>query len=95
MSRHGFGKGEYKYFAYPLPETIQYLRTNFYRTLAPIANRWNEAMRVETRYPETHSEFLQRCHSAGQTRATASFSLCTVVPFRGRAASTEQIFDTA
>jgi uncharacterized protein len=70
MSRHGFGRGEYKYFAYPLPEPIASLRPELYARLAPIANRWNERMRIDMRYPETHAEFLALCHAAGQTRPT-------------------------
>lgn len=70
MSRHGFGKGEYKYFAYPLPPLIKQLRTAAYPHLAPIANRWNEAMRIEVRYPEAHADFMERCHQAGQSRPT-------------------------
>jgi hypothetical protein len=70
MARHGFGRGEYKYFAYPLPEPILSLRTAFYPALAEIANRWNEAMGIETRYPRQHQEFLERCHAAGQVRPT-------------------------
>lgn len=70
MGRHGFGRGEYKYFRYPLPEIIEGLRTALYPRLAPIANRWNTAMGVEVRYPERHAEFLQRCHDAGQDKPT-------------------------
>jgi uncharacterized protein len=70
MSRHGYGRGEYKYFAYPLPGVIEPLRAALYSRLAPIANRWNEAMRVASRYPDTHAEFIARCHAAGQTRPT-------------------------
>src|SRR5579859_2490372 len=70
MARHGFGRGEYKYFSYPLPEIIQGLRTALYSQLAPIANRWNAAMNIDTRYPERHADFIQRCHDAGQIRPT-------------------------
>jgi uncharacterized protein len=70
MSRHGFGRGEYKYFTYPLPESIAALRTTLYPQLVPVANRWNEAMGVDVRYPPTHREFIERCHKAGQTRPT-------------------------
>jgi hypothetical protein len=70
MARHGFGRGEYKYFAYPLPEKIAALRTTLYPRLAPIANRWNESMGSDVRYPEAHRDFLERCHKAGQARPT-------------------------
>jgi uncharacterized protein len=70
MARHGFGRGEYKYFAYPLPDMVADLRTALYQRLASIANGWNEAMRVEVRYPAAHAEFIRRCHAAGQTRPT-------------------------
>jgi hypothetical protein len=70
MTRHGFGRGEYKYFRYPLPALVEQLRTSLYPRLAPIANRWNEALRIDVLYPETHAEFLARCHDAGQRRPT-------------------------
>lgn len=70
MGRHGFGSGEYKYFAYPLPNMLQMLRTAMYPSLAEIANRWNDAMGIDVRYPETHEEYLDRCHAAGQLRPT-------------------------
>lgn len=70
MERHGFGKGEYKYFSYPLPEPIAALRAPLYRRLAPVANRWTAAMGLDTRYPAEHAQFLERCHAAGQTRPT-------------------------
>ena len=70
MTRHGFGRGEYKYFRYPLPDLVERLRMDLYPRLAPIANRWNEALRIDVRYPERHAEFLQRCHDAGQRRPT-------------------------
>ncbi len=70
MARHGFGRGEYKYFRYPLPQIVEDMRTHLYPRLAPIANRWNEALRIDVRYPATHAEFLERCHNAGQRRPT-------------------------
>jgi hypothetical protein len=70
MSRHGFGSGEYKYFRYPLPETIARLRTGIYPHLAPIANRWNQALGIAVRYPAAHQDFLSRCHAAGQKKPT-------------------------
>jgi uncharacterized protein len=70
MGRHGFGRGEYKYFSYPLPELIAELRPALYQRLRDVANRWNEAMGIDIRYPATHDAFLGRCHAAGQTRPT-------------------------
>jgi uncharacterized protein len=70
MARHGFGRGEYKYFTYPLPSLLAELRTSLYRRLVALANRWNEAMHVNVRYPAAHGEFIARCHGAGQTRPT-------------------------
>lgn len=70
MARHGFGRGEYKYFHYPLPDVIDVLRTALYPRLVRVANRWNEAMREDVRYPATHAEFVRRCHDAGQGRPT-------------------------
>jgi hypothetical protein len=70
MGRHGFGRGEYKYFAYPLPEPVAGLRGALYPHLAAVANRWNERMAIATRFPPDHASFLQRCHAAGQRKPT-------------------------
>src|SRR5216110_3075111 len=70
MARHGFGRGEYKYFRYPLPPLIQTLRTAAYPHLVPIANEWHERMRKEECFPSEHAAFLRACHEAGQVRPT-------------------------
>ena len=70
MARHGFGRGEYKYFAHPLPDLVASLRATLYPRLARVANRWNEAIGVDVRYPDVHADFLERCHRAGQTKPT-------------------------
>jgi hypothetical protein len=70
MARHGFGRGEYKYFGYPLPDLVMNLRTEIYPHLARIANAWHEAMGVVTKFPPRHEAFLRQCHAAGQTRPT-------------------------
>jgi hypothetical protein len=70
MARHGFGSGEYRYFDHPLPALVARLRTSLYPRLAPVANRWSEALGSDVRYPAAHQEFLARCHEAGQVRPT-------------------------
>jgi len=70
MARYGFGRGEYKYFSYPLPPVVADLRRTLYARLAPIANRWHEAMRLDVRFPEEHAAFIARCAQAGQRRPT-------------------------
>nr|WP_312639985.1 2OG-Fe(II) oxygenase [Candidatus Nitrospira allomarina] len=70
MSRHNFGRGEYQYFRYPLPDLIEQLRNAIYPHLVPVANRWNAAMGIEVRFPKRHEDFLARCHQAGQDKPT-------------------------
>ena len=70
MERHGFGRGEYKYFDHPLPALVAGLRESVYPRLAPIANHWNEAMGIDVRYPPQHAEYIARCHAAGQSKPT-------------------------
>jgi uncharacterized protein len=70
MARHGFGRGEYQYFRYPLPEPIGRLRAALYPPLVALANRWHEAMGIDVRFPDTLAKFLKRCHAAGQSKPT-------------------------
>ncbi len=70
MAQHGFGRGEYKYWAYPLPDSVAELRRKLYPHFATVANRWNESLGVEVRYPATHEDYLSQCHAAGQVRPT-------------------------
>ena len=70
MARHGFGRGEYRYFDYPLPSLIGVLRESLYAHLAPVANRWYDAMGMTARFPDRHSDFIDRCHAAGQEKPT-------------------------
>ncbi len=70
MARHGYGSGEYKYFAYPLPESVAALRSALYPELAGIANRWSAAMGSDIHYPSNHAGFLAICHRAGQVKPT-------------------------
>ena len=70
MARHGFGRGEYRYFAYPLPDSVQALRTVLYPRLVPIANQWHERMGLERRFPDIHADYIAECHAAGQVRPT-------------------------
>ena len=78
MARHGFGRGEYKYFAYPLPQLVAALRDSLYPALAQVANRWNKALGVAVTYPSTHPAYLRRCHADGQSKPTP------LLPLRSR-----------
>ena len=70
MARHGYGRGEYRYFSYPLPPLVTHLRESLYLQLRPVANRWNASLRIDVDYPEHHQGFIARCHAAGQLRPT-------------------------
>lgn len=70
MARHGFGRGEYRYFAYPLPPLVQQLRAGFYERLVPLANRWRAAIGMDEAFPPSHADYVERCHAAGQVRPT-------------------------
>src|SRR5215208_165544 len=70
MARHGFGRGEYRYFAYPLPPTVQRLREAFYQRIAPVANGWRQALGIGEPFPDQHLDYVKRCHAAGQRRPT-------------------------
>jgi hypothetical protein len=70
MERHGFGRGEYQYFAYPLPAPLAALRSSLYPQLAAIANRWHTVLGIDTRFPDAHADYLARCHAAGQVKPT-------------------------
>jgi uncharacterized protein len=70
MARHGFGRGEYKYFGYPLPGLVESFRSALYPRLVPIANRWYDALGIDVRFPDRHADFIDRCHAAGQQRPT-------------------------
>ena len=70
MERHGYGRGEYQYFSYPLPDLVAELRRDCYAALVPMANRWNALMGLDLAFPNTHAEFIQRCHAAEQLLPT-------------------------